>query len=205
MGMEARAHAHLSEEDRQRADIYSLIAALLARAPDDALLQTLSKLQGSGGSFGAAIDELAEKARTHSAADVAEEYQDLFIGLGRGELVPYASYYLTGFLNEKPLARLRSDLRALGIERDPKVKEPEDHMAVLLDVMSGLIRGEYGSASDERLISEQQARFFDEHLATWGLHFFAGLEKAKNARFYVPVGRLGRMFMEIEREALEME
>ncbi|MGE0613108.1 MAG: molecular chaperone, partial [Hyphomicrobiales bacterium] len=131
---------------------------------------------------------------------VRREYHDLFIGEGRGELLPYGSYYLTGFLNEKPLARLRNDMAALGIARDPSVREPEDHIAALLDMMAGLITGEFG---DPASVAEQK-RFFETHLSSWVDHFFADLEGAKSSVLYAALGTVGRRFIEIEETAFSM-
>ena len=124
----------------------------------------------------------------------------LFIGLGRGELVPYASYYMTGFLNEKPLATLREDMNLLRIARAPNVYEPEDNIASLMEMMAGLITGAFGAAAP---ISRQRG-FYNKHIAPWARHFFTDLEGAKGSVFYAPVGAVGRIFMDIEREAFRM-
>lgn len=196
-----RAGAPLPEEERQRAEIYRLLAGLLARPPGQETLDLLAASAGAEGAFGKAVGALAAAAAEATPKSVAEEYQDLFIGLGRGELVPFASYYLTGFLNEKPLAALRGDLRRLGAARDPAIKEPEDHIAFIMEVMAGLITGRFGGAS---LGLDEQQRFYDQHLASWATHFFRDLETAKTSIFYRPVGRIGRLLMEIESEAFAM-
>jgi TorA maturation chaperone TorD len=126
------------------------------------------------------------------------EYFDLFIGIGRGELVPYESYYLTGFLHERPLARLRADLAALSIERVENHSEPEDHAAILCEIMAGLIAGDFAVSI------ERQRHFFDRHLAPWLGRFFADIETTKAAGFYRPVGTIGRLFIEIEAEAFAL-
>lgn len=187
------------EIDRARAQEYALIASLLLGAPDAAMLARLSRLPGSANPLGEAHVALGEAAVSASAEAVKREYFDLFIGVGRGELVPYASYYLTGFLNDRPLARLRADLQRLGLERAEGRYEPEDHAGTLCEIMSFLAGRRYAApAEDERL-------FFSRHLAPWTGRFFADLEKAKSARFYRAVGRVGRTFMEIEAEAFAME
>jgi len=198
--MGSRQSVFVSEEERQRADAYGLLSTLLAAPPGDEFLRLLVASHGEAGEFGAAVTALAEAAAATTPQAAAEEYQDLFIGLGRGELVPYASYYLTGFLNEKPLARLRGDLRKLGAERAAEVKEPEDHIAFILEVMAGLIGGRF--ATGDPLAA--QRRFFDDHLATWAPHFFRDLEVAQSSHFYRPVGRIGRLLMEIETAAFAM-
>ncbi len=198
--MESRDAAQLVEEERNRAEVYLLLATLLARAPGEEQLRLLAEGSDGVGEFGAATGALAAAAREASVKSVSREYHDLFIGIGRGELVPFASYYLTGFLNEKPLAKLRADLRALGIERDPAVKEPEDHMAMLLEIMAGLITGRFG---EEDSLAAQR-RFFEDHIAPWARHFFRDLETASSSRFYAPVGRMGRLLIEVEEAAFAM-
>ena len=129
---------------------------------------------------------------------VEREYFDLFIGLGRGELMPYGSYYLTGFLHERPLARLRGDLAALGIERAEGEVEPEDHAAILCEIMSGIAAWRFGTppGADETI--------FENHLAPWIGRFFTDLERAEGAKFYRSVGTLGRIFIDIETEAFAL-
>lgn len=188
------------EEDVTRARIYGLLAGLLAAPPDAATLKNLAALEGDDSQLGQALGALARLAGDTNAGEVAREYHDLFIGVGRGELLPYASYYLTGFLNEKPLAKLRGRMAELGIERDPSVKEPEDHVAALSDMMAGLITG----AFDDPVDLAGQKRFFNDHIGAWAPHFFRDLEAAATSRFYAPVGALGRAFLEIEAAAFDM-
>src|SRR5579872_6491061 len=147
--------------DAARAREYALLAALLSAAPSKTLLGELSKLSGDETPLGRAHLRLAETAANAVAAKVEREFFDLFVGLGRGELLPYASYYLTGFLNERPLSRLRSDLAVLGIERVEKNPEPEDHAATLCEIMSGFAAGRF-PASDAA-----QRAFFERHLSPW--------------------------------------
>jgi TorA maturation chaperone TorD len=186
------------ETEAGRARVYALLATLLVRAPDRALLDRLGALKADGTPLGEALGALAEAAQAADAEAVEREFHDLFIGLGRGELLPYASYYLTGFLHERPLARLRGDLAALGVERAAGVAEPEDHIATLCEVMAGLIDGTLGEGAEE------DRRFFERHLRPWAERFFADLEQAKAARFYRAVGRLGRIFIGIETEAFAL-
>ncbi|MGH6925836.1 MAG: TorD/DmsD family molecular chaperone [Propylenella sp.] len=182
-----------------RANVYSLLARFLARPPGAALLSEAGQWSGDDTEVGRAISLLAKKARSGDPAALKEEYEALFIGLGRGELVPYASYYLTGFLHEKPLARVRQDLREIGAERDPSVKEPEDHIAALLDVMVGLILEKFPGSG-----VETQRKFFRDHINSWAPYFFKDLEKAKAGDLYLPLGTIGRLFLEIEETAFEM-
>lgn len=180
-----------------RAHEYSILAVLLSRAPDRAVLDALASLRGDATPFGLAHIHLAEAAQAADTHDISREYFHLFIGVGRGEVVPFASYYLTGFLQEKPLARLRADLRSIGIERAPELREPEDHIAVLCEIMSGICSGALGTPAGA------DRKIFEHHLKSWAARFFADLETAQNARFYRHVGAIGRMFMDIETEALD--
>ena len=197
----AGLEVEIAEEDVLRADLYAMLGRLLANPPAQDLIDTAAGLAGDETDLGQGFSALAKVAASTNARAVEKEYNALFIGLGRGELLPYASYYLTGFLNEKPLARLRGHMAQLGIERNPDVKEPEDHVATLCEIMAGLIRGTYG---DPLSVDDQHA-FFNTHLATWAGHFFTDLEGAEGSVFYAPVGKIGRAFMEIEIEAFRME
>lgn len=194
----AEATTGLDDTAAARAQEYALLAALLAKAPDAALLSRLARLRGDGTPLGSAHAALAAVAATTDADDVEHEYFDLFIGVGRGELLPYASYYLTGFLHERPLARLRADLDALGIERVEGRSEPEDNAALLCEIMAGLIAGEFAAPVD------RQQQFFDRHMAPWIARFFADLEGAEAAKFYRAVGTIGRLFVDIETHAFAL-
>lgn len=193
--------AEINEEDRLRAQMYRLLAGLLVRQPDRATLDRVAALGGDGGSqLGRALEALGRVAATSDPAVVDDEFHDLFIGVGRGELMPYGSYYLTGFVYEKPLARLREDMARLAIARADDVREPEDNIASLCEMMAGLIEGDFGTPAD----LATQRKFFDAHIGPWAGQFFADLEAANAARFYMPVGTVGRIFMEIEATAFEM-
>ena len=194
----AAAAAVADDVSLARAQEYGLLAALLARAPDAAFLKRLSALRGDATPLGVAHAALAQAAGETTAERVEREYFDLFIGLGRGELMPYGSYYLTGFLYERPLARLRGDLAPLGIARAEGQSEPEDHVAILCEIMSGLIGGALPAPEG----SDQQ--IFERHMASWIGRFFADLEQAESAHFYRRVGTLGRLFVDIETEAFAL-
>jgi len=186
------------EVDIARAQEYALLATLLTRAPDAALLSRISQLRADASPLGLAHAALADAADKISAHKVEREFFDLFIGVGRGELMPYGSYYLTGFLYERPLARLREDLARIGIARAEGVVEPEDHAGILCEIMSGLASRALPAPPDsDRLI-------FDRHMAPWIKRFFADMENAEAADFYKQVGALGRGFMDIEAEAFEL-
>lgn len=190
----------IAEEDRLRADLYGFLAALLASPPDRNLLSRSASLSGDDTPLGRAIAVLAKLARAATPGSAEREFTDLFIGLGRGELLPYASYYMTGFLNEKPLAQLRHDMAIHSIRRAPNVYEPEDNIASLMEMMAGLIEGKFGMPAT----LEQQREFFNRHIAPWAGHFFTDLEGAKESVLYAPVGAVGKIFMQIEREAFRL-
>jgi TorA maturation chaperone TorD len=188
----------IDEVDAARAQEYALLATLLTRAPDAALLSGLSELRADASPLGLAHAALAEAADKATVESAEREFFDLFIGLGRGELLPYGSYYLTGFLHERPLARLRDDLVRIGIARRDGVVEPEDHAGILCEIMSGL--------ASRRLPAppESDRTIFDKHMAPWIGRFFTDLGNAEAADFYKRVGALGRVFMDIEKEAFDL-
>jgi TorA maturation chaperone TorD len=197
--MTDRIEPEIDEIDLLRSHEYALIALVLGRAPTAEVLEQLGSLRGDASPLGMAHIALADAARRADPQAVSREYFNLFIGLGRGELLPYSSFYLTGFLHERPLARVREDMGALGIEREESVREPEDHIAILCEVMSGLAAGRFGAEpSAER-------RFFDKHLKPWAARFFADLETSEAGDFYRTVGSLGRLFMEIEAQAFTLD
>ena len=198
--MNAAADIRISEEDRLRADLYNFLGLILARPPDQMLLEQTAGLAGDDSELGQAITVLAKLAKMSKPKSVEREYNKLFIGLGRGELLPYASYYLTGFLNEKPLATLRNDMTAQGLARVETVFEPEDNIASLMEIMAAMIVGRFGDPAD----LASQKTFFNRHIGPWASHFFTDLEGAKNSVFFAPVGTVGRAFMAIEAEAFRM-
>lgn len=183
-----------------RADLYRLLGRLLAAAPDETLFRILRGLarQDESTPVGQAVVALAEAAHMADAETTAADYQLLFVGVGRGVLVPYASWYLTGFIGERPLARLREDMRKLGILRAAGNPEPEDHIAALCEMMSGLLSGAFGNADDH----DQNAAFFDTHLRPWAPHFFGDLASNRRSPFYAAVGGLGCSFLEAEAALL---
>ncbi len=200
MNAQTASDFKIGDEDRLRADVYNFLGLLLARPADQILLDQCSDLSGDESELGQAMNGLARVAKVSKVKGVESEFNALFIGLGRGELLPYASFYITGFLNEKPLAALRSDMAAMGIRRSESVYEPEDNIASLMEMMGALIVGRFG----EPRPVEVQREFFNKHIGPWAGHFFTDLEGAKNSVFYGSVGQVGRLFMEIEREAFRM-
>jgi len=191
----------VSHEDKLRANVYSLLGNLLFVPPDQSILDSLKELSGDDSEFGRAFNTLAKLSSATSVEEAIEEYNGLFVGMGRGELLPFGSYYLTGFLNEKPLAKLRNSMSELGIARREKVTEPEDHIGSLMEMMSGLVLGRYGEPASV----QEQRDFFEAHIEPWAVHFYKDLEAAKLSRLYQPVGKIGQLFMEIEINAFSME
>jgi TorA maturation chaperone TorD len=192
----APAHA-VDPVDAARAHQYLLLASLLAAPPSKKMLGALAMLEGDETPLGRAHAALAEAAQDAVSGVVEREYFDLFIGVGRGEILPYASYYLTGFLHERPLARLRGDLTTLGLERAENNPEPEDNAAMLCEIMAGFADGRFEASL------EQQRKFFEKHIRPWMGRMFVDLETADAAKFYRSVGTLGRLFLEIETEAFK--
>lgn len=181
--------------DAERARLFALLGRLLSAAPDAALLEGLSRLQGDPSPLGRAYAGLARAAAETDPARLEREFFTLFIGVGRGEVLPYASYYLTGFLHERPLAELRGTLAAIGVGRIAGVPEPEDHIAFLCETLAGLIEGRFEGDADA---------FFARHMKPWAGRLFADIEAAEGARFYRAVGALGRTAFEIEAAAAAM-
>ena len=189
---------NVDEIDILRGSEYALLAVLLGAAPGSGLLSRVAGLRGDATALGLAHIDLADAARLAEESAVSREFFNLFIGVGRGELLPYGSWYQTGFLHERPLARVREDLDALGVERDGPSKEPEDHIAILCEVMAGMAQGRFDADLDA------QARFFERHIEPWAARFFADLEMCSTATFYKSVARVGRTFIELEAEAFKL-
>ncbi len=194
---------HISSErvdeiDCARAQEYALLATLLSRSPDAQMLGRLALLRGDASPLGVAHTALGEAAGRANEDNLGREYFDLFIGLGGGLLLPHASHYLTGLLHGRPLARLRETLRHLGIEKAAERSEPEDHAAILCEIMAGLVGGGIAAPAGA------DRKFFEKHLARWIRRFFVDLEHAESADFYARVGSLGRTFIEVETEAFAL-
>jgi TorA maturation chaperone TorD len=191
----------VAPEDQARASLYSLLGNLLLQVPDQTTLDQLVALESGEGTLSSTIGTLSQIAKSMNPGSVEREFNVLFIGVGRGEVLPYASYYLTGFLHEKPLADLRAKMRLLGMRRKQGVAEPEDHLGALCEMMAGMITGAFG----QPMPLQTQKEFFNAHIAPWASHCFSDLEKAENALLYAPVGSLGRLFVEIEQESFRIE
>ncbi|ELR63562.1 Putative formate dehydrogenase-specific chaperone [Photobacterium marinum] len=183
------------EQSQLRVEIYSMLAHLLRKAPDENAINWLAELdvedtQHQTNEMAAAWPLLKLAAQKANLIALEEEYQDLFIGIGRGDVVPFGSWYLTGSLMEMPLAHLRRDLAVLGFQRDESVKEPEDHIAALLEVMAMLV---------EEGQEHFQKTFFNRHIAPWFEKFFADVKAAESAVFYCAVGELALQFLTVEK------
>ncbi len=189
----------IDEVDLLRSHEYGLLAVLLGRAPSAEVLARVAELKGDASPLGLAHIRLAEAAAAADPDAVSREFFDLFVGVGRGELLAYGSYYLTGFLHERPLVRVREDLAKLGIERAEEQREPEDHIAILCEVMAALASGRFDTEAGA------DRPFFERHLKPWAARFFADCETAQHARFYRAVGTVGRLFMELEAEAFALD
>ena len=182
----------MDDIEAARSLTYRMLGLVLAQPPDAGLLARLARLDGGDSAIGAALRDVAQQAAQSSVEVARADYHALFIGVARGELVPYASFYLTGFLHERPLARLRADLERLGLTLTTGRSDPEDHMATVCEVMANLI---------ERPGLSAQAEFFERHLEPWGSGFFTDLEGAAAASLYRPVGAVGRLMIELDRQA----
>ncbi len=191
--------ASMREEEEYRAGAYGMLAALLCSVPDVSVLERVAEFAGmevKGDDLAVAMAMLGLAATRFSTEGVSDEFHNLFIGMGRGELVPYGSWYQTGFLMERPLSLLRDDLVEFGFQRAPDVHEPEDHVGALCEVMAMLIM-EGGDSS-------RQSYFFDTHMSGWLMHFFTDLSEAKSAVFYRSVGRFGMAITALEARYLAM-
>lgn len=189
-----------------RAGAYRLLAALLRSPPDAVVLDQVANLAGvdtETDELSATLSALGQAVRDSSAGAIDEEFHTLFIGLGRGELMPYGSWYLTGFLMEKPLGVLRDDLVRLGYERNDGIREPEDHIAALCEVMSMLIAETLDQPSQEG-VEGLQEQFFQAHIGTWVDRFFQDLSETQSAVFYRSVGRFGLAFAQFEQRYFSM-
>jgi len=190
-----------SEEDGFRASYYALLSRLLVEPPTAETLGVLRGLEGDDSSpIGQVLSTLAKVANTATGESAENEYTELFYGKGQGgEVLPYASYYLTGLVYDKPLAKLRGDMQELGLAHAGKTGEPEDHAGYILEMMHSLIVTAEPGTDDAR-----QRQFFDDHIAPWMGKFFEDLEAAEASVLYAPIGALGRLFVTIEADAFKM-
>ena len=190
----------VTEEQHARSGTYTLLGALLNSPCSEPVVNLLTSIDISDSS-GEALpwSKLQSGIVNADLDDLAHEYHALFVGLGRGELLPYGSVYLTGFLQEKPLADLRANLQELGFEVTDNTHEPEDHVGALCEVM-GIMAG-----SPNEFSHETQMAFFSQHMGPWMMEFFDDLIKARESGFYRSVGEFGRAFIAIEKQYFAME
>lgn len=193
--------AALREAAVLRADTYRILARVFRAPPDRFILDLLASrgdADDPASRLARAWAALAGASRTADPASLDDEYHALFIGLGRGEVLPYASWYLSGFLLDKPLAHLRAELSELGIERAESVSESEDHVAALCETMALLVD------VDEGIDHAGQKRFFERHVQPWFPRFLDDLRGAKSADFYRRIADLGQGFIEFEESWLSL-
>ncbi|WP_418316623.1 TorD/DmsD family molecular chaperone [Piscinibacter sakaiensis] len=191
-------------EELARAELYGLLARLWIAPPDQPLADqfehVVTQAPQAGGFLEAPWTALVGAMRATSVADAADEYDALFLGMGRSEVMLYASFYLAGFLNEQPLANLRGDLATLGLGRDESRPETEDHIAHLFEVMRYLIAGDDVAVCN----LEQQRRFFRAHLQPWVGAMCDAVAAHPRARLYRAVAGLTEAFLLIETQAFDM-
>lgn len=183
-------------QDQLRAGVWNLLGNLLAMPPTaetlDLLRQIDEQKEGTTDPIAQAWSTLRLAAESAEEAMVQEEFQDVFIGVGGGEVTPYASWYLTGSLFEQPLIALRQDLDALGLEREAGVSEPEDHAGAVCEMMALVI-------VDPDVDFQWQREFFQRHVEQWLGRLFADLQQAPSAAFYRAVGGVGEEFCKLEQ------
>ncbi|QNT78933.1 TorD/DmsD family molecular chaperone [Entomobacter blattae] len=185
----------LDEIDQHRGEFYQFLASLFFKPPTQTQLDFLASLNITDDSlFGTALKKISDQARLVSAPLVKQEFDALFTGLTRGEVMPYGSYYLTGFLYEKPVADIRTDMAKLGLKRAETCQEPEDHFAVLCAIMAHLV-----SAS-----LDQQKIFFEAHIQPWVNQFLDDLETAPSAQFYKNIAELTKIFIVLEIKSFDL-
>ncbi|MFV8449284.1 TorD/DmsD family molecular chaperone [Vibrio campbellii] len=179
------------QEQTLRTEIYLVLSALFRSAPSEEMIEFLTSLEvePSESAMQKAWIALQQAAKDSNREALEDEYQDLFIGIGRGEVMPFGSWHMTGAMMEKPLAEIRHDLELLGFERDENVKEPEDHIAALCEVMS-MLTGEE---------KDLQQAVFNKHIAPWFNSFTQQLENAESASFYKPAAQLCEAFLTLEQ------
>ncbi len=190
-------------DEQARAQVYALIAHLFHAPPDAALLaqlQALADAPAAGSLLGASWHELAAAAQRLPAHAVREEFEALFVAIGKPEVFLFGSYYLAGALNEKPLALLRDDLRALKLERSPDAVDTEDHLSSLCETMRQLITGDDPAVCN---LAAQQ-RFFERHLHSWSGQLCDTLQQHPRADFYRALAGFTREFLAVESQAFDL-
>jgi TorA maturation chaperone TorD len=192
------------DEETARAEVYGVLALLYCAPPTPEFLASLrvavTEAPAAGGFLEEPWRELIALARVMSNADIQAEYDALFGGIGKPEVYPFGSHYLSGFLNEKPLAQLRTDLATLGLTRDETSSDTEDHIAYLCEVMRYLIAGDDVAVAN----LTQQQRFFAQHWQPWVSSLCDALAAHPKARFYAAVADFTRAFHNVESQGFDM-
>jgi TorA maturation chaperone TorD len=192
------------DEETARAELYGVLAQLFYAPPAPELLAKLRVAATEAPAAGGFLEEpwraLVGAARALSDDAIADEYNALFGGVGKPEVYLYGSHYLSGFLNEKPLARLRTELTSLGLARDEAMSDTEDHIAYLCEVMRYLIAGDDVTVAN---LARQQS-FFAEHLQPWSAALCDAVAGHPKARFYAAVAELTRAFVSVEAQGFDM-
>ena len=191
-------------EEIARAELYGLLARLWLAPPDAALLQqfnvAVTEAPEPGGYLEAPWQSLVAAMRETNEETAALEFAALFQGVGKPEVFAYGSYFLAGFMNEKPLAQLRSDLAALGLTRDETQLETEDHIAYVFEVMRYLIAGDDAGVSN----LEQQRRFFRNHVQTWVDQLCDAVNEQPAAKLWRAIAVMTKAFVVVEAQAFDL-
>lgn len=192
------------QEELARAELYGLLARLWIAPPDAPLLAQFAHVVTEAPEAGAFLEgpwqALVGALRGCTPQQAADEYDALFLGVGRPEVFLYASHHRAGFLNEKPLVQLRSDLAALGLAGDPQRGETEDHASAIFEVMRYLIAGDDGAVCH----LEQQRRFFRDHVQTWVEALCDQVQAHPRARLYAALAGFTRAFVQVETQAFDL-
>ena len=202
MDVKFEAPRLIEPEDQARADYYALLASLFYRAPDARLLQAIAIAEPPVGVLSSTWQRLADASNVVPEDALAEEYDAVFIGMGKPPVMVYGSFYMAGFMMEKPLAALRQNLAELGFVRAQNVREPEDHLAAICDVMRAMIQGDL-DAKPQSLAT--QKAFFLTHVKPWVFDCTNAISAYHQSNFYKHVAAFAAAFFEVELEALEME
>lgn len=204
MSMNPGVDNSIAGEDWARADFYGLLSALFSGKADDAFLARFRQIDRTDldvtTPIGFEFSELLRAVANTDQGAIAQEYSDCFIGVGRADVMLYGSFYMAGFLNEKPLIALRDDLAKFGLQRDESLAETEDHIAFLCEVMRYLIL-----ADDPPVAFAEQRAFFHAHIAPWYGELADAIEANTNADFYKVVGRVMRVFLDVETQSFDFE
>jgi TorA maturation chaperone TorD len=195
-------HAPLVQEDEARAGHYALLARLFYAGPDAQLLEAIAgsdEMVAGGGPLAGPWSTLAAAARGMDPEAARLEYDEVFVGTGKAEVTPYASFYLAETGREKILVRLRQDLASLGLGKVGASQEPEDHVAALFEVMRHLISQGSGDAA-----LQKQRDFFSRYIEGSYAPFCSAISRSERANFYKPVGRFAEAFLVVETEGLKV-